>query len=225
VIRRLPRNISTRAQRDSLFKVAMPTPTKVNRVELWCLDCCKEFGRVKDYARAEEWARRGLKIGYEPMEGHLQSELAVALWRQARVDSAEVRMRIAVEKIPASPTFRMFHAAILRDLSRRREALEELQTAYELSNHDPRIHVSIAQVLGELGRYEDAVSELLQVPPGNEQRGLALRDAAIVILNHLDRPGNALEYLKESIQIDPNQEQADLVRAQIAQLEAVLHQK
>ena len=63
------------------------------------------------------------------------------------------------------------------------------------------------------------------MPPGNPQRGLALRDAAILILSHFDRPAEALSYLRESIQLDPNQEQADLVRAQIARLEQTLGAK
>ena len=59
------------------------------------------------------------------------------------------------------------------------------------------------------------------MPPGDPQRGLALRDAGILILTHLNRPADALAYLRESIELDPNQEQADLVRAQIARLEQI----
>jgi tetratricopeptide (TPR) repeat protein len=222
VIRRVPPNISTRAQRDSVFRAAMPTPTKVNRVGLWCLDCAKEFTRVADYVRAEEWARRGLEVGVEGMEAPLQHQLAVSLWRRGQVDSAEAHMRIAVEKLPPSSTFRIYHASMLNDLNRHKEALEELFTAYELSNHDPMIHLNIAQTLSALGRHQEAVDELLRVPAGHSQRGLALRDAAVILLNNLDRPQEALNYLRESIQLDPNQEQADLVRQQIARLEAVL---
>jgi len=219
VIRRLPRNMSTRAQRDSVFLASMPKPTMVNRVGLWCMDAAKMFTRVQDYARAEEWASRGLRIQVDTMEGYLRSERAVALYRQGKADSAETEIRLAVEKMPENPMFRVYHAAMLNEKSRYKEALEELHAAYELSRHDPRIHINLAQTLGLLGRYEDAVKELLQVPRGNPQRGLALRDAAILVLNHLDRPADALQYLRESIELDPNQEQGDLVRAQIARLE------
>ena len=222
VIRRLPPDISTRAQRDSVFRTAMPTPTKVNRVGLWCLDCAKQFIRVQNYPRAEEWARRGLEVGVGDMEASLQHQLATALWRRDQVDSAEAHMRIAVEKLPQSSTFRIYHASMLGDLGRHKEALEQLYTAYELSNHDPRIHINLAQQLSALGRHQEAVDELLQTPPGNSQRGLALRDAAVILLNDLDRPAEALGYLRESIELDPNQEQSDLVRQQIARLEAVL---
>jgi tetratricopeptide (TPR) repeat protein len=219
VIRQLPRNISTRAQRDSVFLASMPTPTKVNRVGLWCMDTAKMFSRRNDYARAEEWARRGLHIQVEPMEGLLRSELAVALYRQGKADSAETEIQLAIERMPENPMVRVYHAAMLNEKARFKEALQELYTAYELSKHNPQLHINLAQTLGLLGRYEDAVKELLLVPPGNPQRGLALRDAAILILNHLDRPADALQYLRESIELDPNQEQAELVRAQIARLE------
>ncbi len=225
VVRRLPAAISTRAQRDSIFAAAMPEPNHVNRVELWAWDVAKLFARVGDFVRAEEWARRGLRVDVASMEAPLRSQLAMALYRQGKIDSADVEMRIAVLKQPRSPTYRIYHASILDELGRFPEALAEARMAYELSGRDPRIHVNIAQVLGQLGRYDEAVNELLLVPPGNPQRGLALRDAAILILNHSDRPADALDYLRESIRLDPNQEQADLVRAQIARLEAVLRKR
>ena len=225
VIRRLPQNISTRTQRDSLFLASMPEPTRVHRVELWCLDASKMFTRVKDYARVEEWARRGLLVGAEPMEGLLRSQLAMALYRQGKADSAEAEIVRALGKMPESASLHVYHAEMLNQKSRHKEALLELYTAYELSKHDPRLHVNLAQTLGFLGRYDEAVQELLLVPPDHSQRGLALRDAAILTLEHLDRPADALNYLRESIRLDPNQEQADLVRAQIARLEQMLGQR
>jgi hypothetical protein len=44
----------------------------------------------------------------------------------------------------------------------------------------------------------------------------------VLILNHYNRPADALRYLQESIQLDPNQEQSGAVRTQIAKLEAEL---
>jgi dolichyl-phosphate-mannose-protein mannosyltransferase/tetratricopeptide repeat protein len=222
VIRRLPPNISTRAQRDSIFAVAVPKPTQVNRMELWCLDHSKNFTRVGDHVRAEEWARRGLLFGVESMDATLRSQLAVSLWREGKLDSADAEMRAAVSGLPLSPTFRIYHASILSDLGRFTDALEEEKKAYELSGKDPRVRIAIAQTLAQLGRFDEAINELLSVPPDSPHRGLALRDAAILILNHSDRPTDALNYLKESIQLDPGQEQADLVRAQIARLEMLV---
>ncbi|HXL15518.1 MAG TPA: tetratricopeptide repeat protein, partial [Methylomirabilota bacterium] len=225
VVRRLPPNISTRARRDSIFNAAMPVPNHVNRVELWAWDFAKLFARVGDHVRAEEWARRGLEVEVESMEGPLRNQLAMALYREGKIDTAETEMRIAIQKQPKNPTFRINHASMLSEMGRLPGALQEARNAYELSGRDPRVHINIAQVLGQMGRYDEAVSELLQVAPGNPQRGLALRDAAILLLNHSDRPDEALDLLRESIQLDPNQEQSDLVRQQIARLEAVLRRK
>jgi tetratricopeptide (TPR) repeat protein len=223
VVRRLPANISTRAQRDSIFAAAMPEPNHVNRVELWALDFSKLFARVGDHARVEEWARRGLQVEVESMEPSLRSQLSLALWRQGKLDSADSEMARTIEKSPANPMFHLYRSSILNDRTKYVEALAEARKAYELSKQDPRLHVNIAQILALLGRYEEAVNELLLVPPGNPQRGLALRDAAILILKHTNQPTAALAYLRESIQLDPNQEQADLVRKQIAKLEETLH--
>ena len=222
VVRRLPSGISTRAQRDSVFAAAMPEPTHVNRVELWCLDLSKVFTAVGDHDRGEEWARRGLRVGVKSMEPPLRSALAVALWRKNQLDSAEVQARLAVDLEPRGSTIRMYHGAILATMGRFAEALAEDRKAYELSGGDPRLHLNIAQALSQMGRFEEAVNELLQVPPGHADRALAVRDAAILLLNHLGRPAEALGYLREAIRLDPNQEQADLVREQIARLEAML---
>ena len=222
VVRRLPRAISTRAQRDSVFAAAMPKPTQVVRVELWCLDLSKLFTTLGDHDRAEEWARRGLRVGVKSMEPPLRSALSIALWHKGQLDSAEAQARIAIAFEPRSSTIRMYHGAILASMSRFTEALGEYRKAYELSNGDPRIHINIAQTLGQLGRFEEAVKELLLVPAGHQDRALAVRDAAILLLNHLGRPAEALDYLREAIRLDPNQQQADLVREQIAALEAIL---
>lgn len=220
VVRRLPKHISTRAQRDSIFAAWMPRPTRVNRVELWCADASKLFVKIGEYDRAEEWARRGLKVGVESMEPQLRAELGMSLWRLGRLDSAEVETRLAVKGAPRSATVHVYHAAVLADMGRAEEALVEFRKGLELSGENPRLRLSIAQTLAQLGRFEEAVQELQQVPPGHSDRALALRDAAVLLLNHLHRPAEALDLLRESIRLDPNQDQADLMRQQIAQLEA-----
>jgi tetratricopeptide (TPR) repeat protein len=221
VIRRLPTRISTRAERDSVFAAAMPVPNHVNRVELWCMDFAKMFQWEKDWARMDEWTRRGLYVGVPEMEPPLRSLLATALWHEGQLDSADAQIRISIAKTPASATFHLIRGSILADLGKIPESLAELRQAYEVSGNDPRLHVNVAQALAKMGRFGEAVEELLKVPEGHPMRGLALRDAAILILNHSDHPGDALNYLRESIRLDPNQEQADLVRQQIAKLEAM----
>ena len=176
-IRRLPRTVSTRAQRDSIFAVAMPKPTRVERLDLWCVDCSRLFARGGDFDRAEEWARRGLKVGVKAREPQLRCALAIALWSRGQLDSAEAEARLAVQGGPQSGPFHMYHGAILADMKRFEPALEEFRKAFQLSGRDPQLRLSIGESLGRL---------------------------------------------RESIQLDPNQQRADLVRQQIAQLEAEL---
>ena len=219
-VRRLPPNISTRAQRDSLFAAAMPTPTRVNRVALLCLDLSKMFTRLRDWDRSEEWARRGLYIDVESMRPPLHLALAVALFQKGRLDSAEFYADLGAKEAPKSATAHLYHGAVLASLMRPEEALGEYREAFALSDGEPRILIDIAQSLSQLGRYEEAVQALNRVPPTHAVRATARRDAAVLMLAHLNRPQEALDALRESIQLDPNQEGADKVRAQIASLEA-----
>ena len=169
----------------------------------------------------DEWARRGIYVDVPEMEPPIRSLLATALWHEGQLDSADAQIRIAIQRAPTSPTFHLIRGSILTDLGKIPESLAELRQAYEVSGRDPRLHVNMAQALARMGKFGEAVEELLKVPDGNPMRGLALRDAAILILNHSDRPADALDYLRESIRLDPNQEQADLLKQQIAKLEAM----
>jgi tetratricopeptide (TPR) repeat protein len=216
----LPAGISTRAERDSLFAAAMPTPTRVNRVGLLCLDLSKVFARARDWDRSEEWARRGLYVGVESLRPNLYLALAVPLFRQGHRDSAEFYAALSVKEAPKSAPPRLYHGALLTSLGRYEEALGEYLQAYSLSNGDPAMLNDIAQSLSQLGRYEEAVQTLNRVPPAHPQRAMARRNAAVLLLARLDRPEEALEALRESIQLDPNQEGADRVRAEIEILEA-----
>ena len=48
-IRQVPAGISTAARRDSLFAAAMPAPSGISRVALWCFDYANLFGRLGRY--------------------------------------------------------------------------------------------------------------------------------------------------------------------------------
>jgi len=152
VIRRLPPGISTREQRDSIFAAAMPKPSELDRIELWCVDCSRLFARFGDYARSEEWARRGLRVGVTSMEPQLRAGLAMALWYQGQLDSADAEIRAAIGKAPREPTFRAVHGAILSEMARSDEALAELRKAVEL---DPN-HPQAAAVREQIERMEAA---------------------------------------------------------------------
>jgi Flp pilus assembly protein TadD len=127
-----------------------------------------------------------------------------------------------VGDLPRDATLRLYHGTILADMRRFEAALAEFREAFQLSGGNPTIRLSVAHALGELGRFEEAVREYCQVPPGHPDRPRALRDAAVYLIAHTERRAEACALLRESIQLDPNQPQADLVRQQIAQLESQL---
>jgi len=138
VIRRISPGISTREQRDSIFAAAMPKPSELDRIELWCVDCSRLFARFGDYARSEEWARRGLRVGVTSMEPQLRAGLAMGLWYQGQLDSADAEIRAAIGKAPREATFRAVHGAILTERARPDEALAELRKSIELDPNHPR---------------------------------------------------------------------------------------
>jgi tetratricopeptide (TPR) repeat protein len=153
-IRRLPRSISTRAQRDSIFAVAMPKPTQAERLDLWCIDCSRIFARAGDYGRAEEWARRGLKVGVKASEAQLRCALSIALWYEGQLDSAEAEVRLAVREDPRNAAFHMYHGAILTDMKRFEDALVELRESIRLDPNQQGadlLRKEIAQLEAELG--------------------------------------------------------------------------
>jgi len=132
VIRRLPRDISSLEQRDSLFAAAMPKPSQLDRIELWCVDCARLFTRYSDFQRTEEWARRGLRVGVPSMEPQLRGALAIALWFQGHLDAADAEIRIAIARKPRESDLRTYHGSILIELGRHAEALEELRESLRL---------------------------------------------------------------------------------------------
>ena len=61
-VRALPEDLSTGAERDSIFDHYAPDSVGTYRLALWCMDFSTLFGRTGDFVRAEEWSRRGLPI-------------------------------------------------------------------------------------------------------------------------------------------------------------------
>jgi len=150
VIRRLPRGISGRAQRDSLFAAAMPEPSQLDRIELWCVDCARLFTRYGDYERTEEWARRGLRVGVPAMEPQLRGALAIALWFRGKLDSADVEMKLAIQRQPQDPALRAYHGSILADMGRNAEALAEFRAGLDRSGGDPSMRAALQEQIARL---------------------------------------------------------------------------
>ncbi|MGE5174864.1 MAG: glycosyltransferase family 39 protein [Hyphomicrobiales bacterium] len=218
-IRELPPNISTRAGRDSLFAVVMPTPIRTNRLGLWCADMSALFGRMGEDDRAIEWARRGLLIHSPAMTGKLYASLALAELRAGNPAAAESAATAAIQITPRDYAVHLYRGMALRELNRPDEALTELGTAYTLSG-DERIHLNIGQLLADMGRYEQAAEELQSVPSGIPERAAAQRDLAVIYLNYLHRREPGIAALREAAALEPDPGQARLLRDELARLSA-----
>ncbi len=218
-VRALPHGISTRAQRESLGVAWMPHRTSTTRVALWCLDMAKLFLQRGESARAEEWARRGFRVGAPVMEPQLWIALAAAEHRLGHYDESEQAAARALRSQPKNALLHFQRGLALHELRRFEEALAEYRSTLALSP-DPRFHVNAARALAALGRHEEALAELDQVPPDHPARAVALHDRGIILAERLHRPAEGLAALKESLELDPKQSGADEMRREIARLEA-----
>lgn len=211
------RTLSTRAQRDSLFDALMPTPSHTTRLALWCADMSSLFGKLNQADRAEEWARRGLRVDSRNMNGQLEVALAVALLGKHDNVGAEAAARAAIALLPGSPSAHFYRGLALRELSRPEEALGELQAALGISG-DNRIRVNVAQLLAELGRYEEAAQTFASVPEGVPERGLARRDLGVIYINRLHRVPEGVAALQEAAALEKDPREAAMIRSEVARL-------
>jgi hypothetical protein len=216
-VRAVPGGLSTRAVRDSLFEALMPRPYHTTRLALWCADMSALFGKLDQPDRAEEWARRGLRVDARNMNGQLQVALALALLRKGNPAGAEQAARAGVGLLPRSPSAHFYRGLALRELGRREEALPELNKALEISG-DNRIRLNVAQILAELGRFEEAASQFEAVPHGVPERGMARRDLGVLYLNKLHRPAEGIAALEEAAALEPDPREAAMLRAEVARL-------
>jgi tetratricopeptide (TPR) repeat protein len=216
-VRALPGSTSTEATRDSLFRTLVPKPTHTTRLALWCAQMAGLFGRMNQDDRAEEWALRGLSIEARNMMPQLYAALALSRLRLHRFAAAEEAARQGIAVTPRSNSLHVYRGMALEELGRSEEALEELRTAFALSN-DPRILLNIGQLLADMGRFEEAVTTLAQVPSGIPQRAAAQRDLAVILINQLKRPDEGLAALREAAELETDPEQARLLREEVERM-------
>jgi tetratricopeptide (TPR) repeat protein len=220
-IRRIPSQVSTRAERDSVFTDAVPTPSAVTRVGLWCGDYAALFGRLHHNDRAEEWAERGLRVGAARMTVRLINTLTYAKLNLEKYAEAEQVAALGLTRAPNDAILHLYRGIALQELERGNDALDEFRKAYEIS-HDGRALIHIGQVLAELGRYEEALTTLRQIPPGHVDRFSAARETALILINGLHRPEEGLAALREAAAISPDPEQTARIDREIVRIEGLL---
>ena len=220
-VRRVPSGLSTRAERDSVFRLAMPTPSAVTRVGLWCADYAAVFGRLHDDARAEEWADRGLLVRAAPMTPRLFNTLAYAKLNLEKYDEAERVAALGVIRSPNDATIRLYHGIALQALDQPNPALAEYRKCYEIS-HDARALIRMGSVLADLGRYDEALQTLGQIPEGHPDRYSAAREAALILINDLHKPAEGLQALQEAARLAPNADIAAKINEEIARITGMI---
>ncbi len=217
-VRRVPSSISTRAERESLFARAMPAPSRVGRLGLWCVDLANTFGKLGRYEQAEEWATRGLRIDAKRMNPRLHATLAFVRLNQGELTKAEEAARAGISESPRDHPIRLYRAMALQGMGRMEEALAEFQAAYELSR-DGRILLNVGSALSDLGRYDEALRQLGQVPPNHPERAAARRAIAVILLNNVNRPTEGLAALREAATLTRDPEEAKALWKEVDRLE------
>jgi tetratricopeptide (TPR) repeat protein len=222
-VRRVPSGITTRAERDSVFRLAMPTPSAVTRVGLWCADYAAVFGRLHEDDRAEEWADRGLLVRAAAMTPRLLNTLAYAKLNLEKYEEAERVAALGVIRAPNDATIHLYHGIALQALDRPNDALAEYRRCYEIS-HDARALIRMGSVLGDLRRYDEALQVLGQIPEGHPDRFSAAREAALILINDLHKPAEGLQALQEAARLAPNADIAARINQEIARITGLIRE-
>lgn len=216
-VRRVPPKISTRAERDSVFRAAMPAPTAVTRVGLWCADYAVLFGRLQQDDRAEEWADRGLSVRAAQMTPRLLNTLAYAKLQLEKYEEAERVAALGVERSPNDGVIHLYHGIALQALGKPNEAFAEYKRCYEIS-HDARALIRMGTALAELDRFEEALQVLGQIPEDHPDRFAAARQASLILINGMHKPAEGLAALKEAARLAPDPAEAARINQEIARI-------
>ena len=220
-VRRVPTSVSTRAERDSVFQLAMPTASAVNRIGLWCADYAVMFGRLHQDDRAEEWADRGLQVRASQMTPRLLNTLAYAKLNLEKYDEAERVAALGVQRSPSDGVIHLYHGIALQGLDRPNDALAEYRRAYELS-HDARALIRMGMVLGDMKCFDEALQVLGQIPEGHPDRFAAAREASLILINGMHKPAEGLAAMREAARLAPDPAEAARINQEIARIEGEL---
>jgi tetratricopeptide (TPR) repeat protein len=220
-VRRLPKGISTAAERESIWAEALPQPTGVSRLALYTVDFANMFGRLGEHVRAEEWAIRGLEVRAANMTVRLLTVLAYARLQRGDNEGALQAANEGAKRAPRDPRIRMYLGFALREMGRREEALREFEAGFSI-NQDPRFLMHLGSTLAEMHRPEDALAMYARVPQGHPDRYGAMRETALLLINVLERPADGLGYLREAARLAPDGEQARAIEEEAARIEGIL---
>lgn len=145
-IRALPDSVSTRAQRDALWNEVVGSRMYSPRIARWCAALASVFLKRDQYARAEEWASRGLMIQDDLSRRDLLETLSFAQVRLGRAGAAEATARAGLKEFPGSQLLHVVRAMALEGLSRKADAIVEYGEALRRSDNEAAAQVMRAQI-------------------------------------------------------------------------------
>ncbi|HEX7078859.1 MAG TPA: glycosyltransferase family 39 protein [Candidatus Eisenbacteria bacterium] len=127
----LPRAISSRAARDSLWAEERGRNPSV-RLTRWAAELAQDFALTGEWDRAEEWARRGLELPATESRQLLFETLTFARMERGDAEAAEATAREGLASHPRSALLHLYRAMALESLARPEEALTEYRAALPL---------------------------------------------------------------------------------------------
>lgn len=217
-VRRIPPGISTADERDSIWTAALPKPTGVSRLGLYCVDMANMFGRLGQHDRAEEWALRGLQVAAANMSVRLLSTLSYSRLQRKDYEGALEAAYEAVKRAPKDARVRLYLGIALYELGKREDAIREFQAAYGISR-DPNILMRLGSAFSEMNRPEDALGAYSRVPPDHPERFNAASEMSILLINVMKRPVEGLTFMHEAARLAPDPQQARAIEEEAARIE------
>ncbi len=148
----------------------------------------------------------------------LVNNIALTFKLQGLIDSAYVYYIKAYELEPDSAVSTLNLAVILNQQNRTSEAMELLENFLQLHPGNFMAHYNLGQWLAKESLYLGAAehySRALRINPRHAMLHLFLGQ---LYLQHLGEPDSALEHLRTSLEIDPNQPYAESIRHNIEYL-------
>jgi hypothetical protein len=131
-IRRLPKEISTRSQRDSLWATLRPSMEAPEQLSRWCLVMAEVFYMCGDDDRSIEWSQRGLTISQPTTERQLLDTCVLASLRYGSVGSAVEATRRGLLAFPSDSHFHLYHAMLLEQAGEDAGAIQEYRESLRL---------------------------------------------------------------------------------------------
>jgi tetratricopeptide (TPR) repeat protein len=129
----LPDRISEPDQRGRLWNEARRRPMYDLRLAHWCRDMATVFLKKDQYARAVEWAARGLTVRDRAFRRELYETLALAQVRMGNSSAAASSAREGLSEFPESAFLHLDYAMALQALSHKDEAIAEYRAALRFS--------------------------------------------------------------------------------------------